>query len=90
MFLLNLLGYQQARNYDGSMYEWANLEESEAPMAATDCINPDGPDLQDTAIPLRNYLKSPFSLRGRVRMGVNRSGELALKRKITEAQLLLR
>jgi 3-mercaptopyruvate sulfurtransferase SseA len=36
VFLLNLLGYQQARNYDGSMYEWANLEESEAPMAATD------------------------------------------------------
>jgi len=34
VFLLNLLGYQRARNYDGSMYEWANLEEAQAPMEA--------------------------------------------------------
>jgi 3-mercaptopyruvate sulfurtransferase SseA len=36
VFALNLLGYGDARNYDDSMYEWANLEEDQAPMEVGD------------------------------------------------------
>jgi 3-mercaptopyruvate sulfurtransferase SseA len=28
MFVLKLLGFQRVRNYDGSMGEWANLEDT--------------------------------------------------------------